>query len=96
MIWFETEGDVKEKYRVWETDEPITWIKTIHFSGSTEMCCLLLFHLSLGLAIFILSHCWRVSFNAALQYRIQEQGSFPDLSLSIILFLSQGSKIDSQ
>jgi len=49
---------------------------------------LLLFRPSLVLAIFILSHCQRVSFNAALLYRIQEQGFLLDLSLSIILFRS--------
>lgn len=52
------------------------------------MYCLLLFHFSLVLVIFILSCCQRVFFHAALLYRIEKQGSFPDLSLSIILLLS--------
>lgn len=78
--WSDSDQRMKaKKHRVWEADELITGIKTVHFSGSMKMCYLLLFHLSLIWAIFILSHCLRVSFNAALLYRIQEQGSFLDL-----------------
>lgn len=68
-------------------------IKAVHFRGSTGMCSLLLFHLNLVLAVFVLSRCWRVSFNAALCNRIQEQALFQVEVFPLSYFFPKGVRL---